>query len=185
MEEFPEILQMVCAYLNDNEIDYVVVGGVAVMHHGVPRTTVDIDFILKIGDSELPPFVEFLNSNGFSASVADMQTAFSEKSHSTSFYGKSLLRLDIQGVNSEFDKMTLERALSVDMFGTTIMIGTAEDTFVNKILFQGEIDLRDALGILTRNGENLDFNYIRATCKMLGISDLLEQFLKESEDKSS
>ena len=35
MEEFPEILKFVCTYLNENEIDYVIVGGVAVMYHGV------------------------------------------------------------------------------------------------------------------------------------------------------
>jgi len=183
MDEFPEILQLVCTYLNKNEIEYVIVGGVAVMYHGVPRTTVDIDIILQLDDEEIPSFVDFLNSNGFSASTEDILAAFSEKSHSTSFYGKSLLRLDIQGVNSEFDRMTLERSILVDMFGTTIRIGSAEDTLVNKILFQGEQDLRDALGILTRNRENLDFNYIQSTCKMLGIKDLLEHFLEESGRK--
>jgi hypothetical protein len=181
MEEFPEILQLVCAYLNENEIDYVIVGGVAVMYHGVPRTTVDIDFILELKDERISAFVEFLNSKGFAASTEDIRVALKEKSHSTSFYKKSLLRLDIQGVNSEFDKSTLERAISVDMFGTSILIGSAEDTLVNKILFQGEQDLRDALGILKRNHENLDFEYIRSTCNMLGILDLLEQFLKDSE----
>lgn len=183
MEEFPEILQFVCEYLNKNEIEYVVVGGVAVMYHGVPRTTVDIDIILQFDDEEILAFVEFLNSNGFSASTEDILVAFSKKSHSTSFYGKSLLRLDIQGVNSEFDRMTLERSTLVDMFGTHIKIGSAEDTLVNKIFFQGEQDLRDALGILARNRENLDFEYIRSTCNMLGINPLLERFLDESEKK--
>ena len=45
MDEFAEILKYVSAYLNDHEIDYVIVGGVAVMYHGVPRTTVDIDIL--------------------------------------------------------------------------------------------------------------------------------------------
>ena len=75
MEEFPEILQFVCSYLTENEIDYVVVGGVAVMYHGVPRTTVDIDLILQIDDDDSPAFVDFLNSNRFSATVQDMKVA--------------------------------------------------------------------------------------------------------------
>jgi hypothetical protein len=69
----------------------------------------------------------------------------------------------------------------VDLFGTSVKIGSAEDTIVNKILFQGELDLRDALGILKRKGEDLDFDYIRSTCSMLGISDLLDRFLEESK----
>lgn len=181
MEEFPEILQLVCEFLNENKIEYVIVGGVAVMYHGVPRTTVDIDIILQMDDEQISTFTEFLNSRGFSSSTTDIRAAFAENSHSTSFFKDTLLRLDIQGVNSVFDKMTLDRAIVVNLFGTSVRIGSIEDTFVNKILFQGEQDLRDALGILNRNSGNLDFEYIRSTCKMLGILEQLEQFLKDSE----
>ena len=181
MEEFPEILKSVCTYLNENEIDYVIVGGVAVMYHGVPRTTVDIDFIVQMEDQQITPFIDFLNSKGFTASETDLRAAFEENSHSTSFFKDTLLRLDIQGVNSEFDRQTLERGISVNLFDTPIRIGSAEDTLVNKILFQGEQDLRDALGIFTRNHENLDFDYIRSTSLLLGILEVMEQFLKESE----
>ncbi len=180
MEEFPEILQFVCSFLNENEIKYVVVGGLAVMYHGVPRTTVDIDFILQIKDEQIPLLVNFLNSKGFRTSTVDIRAAFDEKSHSTCFFKDSLLRLDIQSVNSEFDQMTLNRAITVDFLGTAAKLGTAEDTLVNKILFQGEQDLRDALGILKRNTENLDFDYIRSTCDKLRIRNLLDKFLKES-----
>jgi len=182
MDEFPEILQIVCTYLNIKKIEYVIVGGVAVMYHGVPRTTVDIDIILQIEEKEISSFADFLNEKGFSASKIDIQKAFIEKSHSTSFFKDTLLRLDIQGVNSDFDQMTLDRAIMVDLFGTSIKIGSGEDTFVNKILFQGEQDLRDALGILKRNLENLDLDYIRSTCDMLGIRNLLDEFLENSEN---
>jgi hypothetical protein len=182
MDTFPEILQLVCTYLNDNEIEYVIVGGVAVMYHGVPRTTVDIDIILQLNEEQILSFTEFLNTTGFSTSISDIQTAFKEKSHSTAFFKDTLLRLDIQGVYSDFDKMTLDRAIMVELLGTTIKIGSVEDTLVNKILFQGEQDLRDALGILIRDPEKLDFDYIRSTCDMLGIGDLLDIFLDNSKN---
>ena len=183
MSEFPEILQLVCNYLNRADIGYAIVGGVAVMYHGVPRTTVEIDIIFRIDDDEILAFVDFLNSRGFEASADDLRIALNEKSHSTAFYGNSLFRLDIQGVNSRFDEMILERAISVVFFNTTIRLGTAEDTLVNKILFQSEQDLRDALGILSRNRERLDFAYIESTCKMLNILDKWESFLNDSENK--
>ena len=183
MEEFPEILKFVCSYLNENEIEYVVVGGVAVMYHGVPRTTVDIDLILQIKDDEIPAFVEFLNVNGFSATAEDMRIALKEESHSTVFFADSLLRLDIQGVNSQFDRMTMDRAITTELFNTTIKLGTAEDTVINKILFQGEQDLRDALGILSRKQQQLDFAYIESTCRQLSILDKWNSFMKESTDK--
>lgn len=184
MDEFPDILRLVCTYLNDTNIDYVIVGGVAVMYHGVPRSTVDINFILRMDDEQISSFADFLNSKGFAASASDIRTTFHEESHSTSFYKDTLLRLDLQGVNSDFDRMTTDRAITVDLLGTSIRIGSAEDTLVNKILFQGEQDLRDALGILKRNPENLDFDYLRSTCLMLDIEDLLQDFLEDSERKT-
>ncbi|MDH4214713.1 MAG: DUF6036 family nucleotidyltransferase [Candidatus Thorarchaeota archaeon] len=183
MEEFPEILKFVCEFLNKNKIQYVIVGGVAVMYHGVPRTTVDIDIIMQMDDEQISTFVEFLNSRGFTSSATDIRVAFAENSHCTSFFKDTLLRLDIQGVNSVFDRLTLDRAIEVNLFGAPVRIGSIEDTFVNKILFQGEQDLRDALGILKRNSDVLDFEYIRSTCEMLGILKELEQFLKDYESQ--
>jgi hypothetical protein len=184
MDEFPEILRYVSDFLTSENVNYVIVGGVAVMYHGVPRTTVDIDIILQIDDSKIPDFVEFLNSKGFIASMADFQDAFAENSHSTIFYRNSMLRLDIQGVNSDFDQMTLNRAIIVRLFDTGIKLATAEDTLVNKILFESEQDLRDAFGIFTRNHKNLDFEYIESTCALLNILDKWKSFLSDFEMKN-
>ncbi len=179
MDEFRNALELVSGYLDSEGIEYVIVGGVAVMFHGVPRTTVDIDIILDIGEDEIKPFVEFLTSHGFVASVEDMEAALREGSLCTVFFKDSLLRLDIQGVNTEFDKLTLERAIRVDLFGSNIRLGSVEDTLINKILFQGEQDLRDALGIFSRKTGQLDLEYIDSTCRML---DILQDWKRFSTD---
>ncbi|KXH70188.1 MAG: hypothetical protein AM326_01195 [Candidatus Thorarchaeota archaeon SMTZ-45] len=181
MDEFTEILKFVSSYLNDHGIEYVIVGGVAVMYHGVPRTTVDIDILLQIDDAEIDSFSDFLNSKGFNASADDMRSALIEGSYSTIFYMDTLLRLDLQGVISTFDRLTIERAVAIEFLEVSIKLGTAEDTIVNKVLFQGEQDIRDAHGIFQINRERLDMSYIESTCKMLGISDKWNSFLSESE----
>ncbi|MGY5871847.1 MAG: nucleotidyltransferase [Candidatus Thorarchaeota archaeon] len=180
MDEFPEILQYVCSYLNEQGIDYVIVGGVAVMYYGVPRTTVDIDILLQIDETAINPFSEFLISKGFDASADDMRAAFAECSHSTIFYLDSALRLDIQGINSQFDQMTIDRAVTIDLFDVILKLGSLEDTLINKILFQGEQDLRDAHGIYRINHELLNISYIEDTCKMLGIFEKWTDFLTET-----
>ncbi|TFG11330.1 hypothetical protein EU537_12670 [Candidatus Thorarchaeota archaeon] len=169
MDDFVEVLRLVCRYLNDHDMTYVMVGGIAVMYHGVPRTTVDIVFILKLDDHEIEQFTTFLNSENFDVSKKDLADALREGTHCTVFVGDGLLRLDLQGISSEFDEMTLERRISVEFAGVQMYIGSAEDTIINKILFQGEQDLRDARGILVRNEEDLDHAYIEMMCKKLGI----------------
>lgn len=184
MDEFPEILRFVSDYLNDQKIEYVIVGGVAVMYHGVPRTTIDIDIILQIDDAEIDSFSKYLNVKGFDASADYLRSAFIDRSHGTIFYMDTLMRLDIQGVNSAFDRMTLERAITIELLNVHIKLGTAEDTLINKILFQGEQDLRDAHGIFKINREKLDLDYIESTCKMLGISDKWNAFLLISKSEN-
>lgn len=171
MDDIVEVLGLVCNYLNENDRGYVIVEGIAVMYHGVPRTTVDIDFILKLDDYEIEQFASFLNSEGFDASKMDLKDALRNGTHCTVFVGDGLLRLDLQGISSHFDEKTLERRISVEFAGVQMYLGSAEDTLINKILFQGEQDLQDARGILVRNEEDLDYAYIEMMCTELGIYD--------------
>ncbi len=152
---------------------YVVVGGIAVMYHGVPRTTVDIDFILDLSEQEIEQFGLFMQSENFEVSLEGIVDTLKEGTHITVFVGDGLLRLDLQGVITEFDRLTLERSIQVEHLGTTLRLGSVEDTLINKILFQGEQDLRDALGILVRNKEHLNFEYIEQMCSKL---DILEEW---------
>lgn len=183
MKKIDEVLQIVCKFLNQNNIDYVVVGGIAVMYHGVPRTTVDIDLIVQLDEPEIEAFTSYLQSQEFDIAEDNLTDALAENSHCTVFVDKSLLRLDIQGVISKFDRMTLERAITVNHLGTSIRLGTVEDTIINKILFEGEQDLRDALGIFIRSSENLDYRYIEETCALLGIKDKWTAFLERARAK--
>lgn len=47
MRTIEQILDIVCEFLNKNSIDYVIVGGFAVLFYGNPRTTLDIRLKIK------------------------------------------------------------------------------------------------------------------------------------------
>jgi len=64
VDDIVEVLRLVCGYLNGNDMAYVIVGGIVVMYHGVPRTTVGIDFILRLENYEIEQFASFLESEG-------------------------------------------------------------------------------------------------------------------------
>jgi len=50
---------------NDNKIKYIVVGGLAVNLHGIPRTTYDIDLLVEMSDENLKKYLCMLKSWGF------------------------------------------------------------------------------------------------------------------------
>lgn len=55
--------------LNKKNIRYIVVGGMAVNLHGIPRMTYDIDLILDLEDENLKAFLELLKEWGFKPKV--------------------------------------------------------------------------------------------------------------------
>ncbi|OGX24063.1 MAG: hypothetical protein A3J51_04100 [Omnitrophica WOR_2 bacterium RIFCSPHIGHO2_02_FULL_45_21] len=55
--------------LNRKKIKYVVVGGMAVNFHGVPRATYDIDLLLYLEDKNLDKFLSLVKGWGFKPRV--------------------------------------------------------------------------------------------------------------------
>jgi hypothetical protein len=51
--------------LQEQEVDYLVVGGVALMLHGVVRMTADLDLMVMLTESNLEKFVAVMNDMGF------------------------------------------------------------------------------------------------------------------------
>jgi len=54
---------------NEKKINYIVVGGMAVNLHGIPRMTYDIDLILSLKDKNLKNFLELMTEWGFKPKV--------------------------------------------------------------------------------------------------------------------
>jgi predicted nucleotidyltransferase len=57
--------QTIFAELNEERIDYVVVGGLAVNLHGIPRMTYDIDLIISLDTENIMKTVARLKSWGY------------------------------------------------------------------------------------------------------------------------
>jgi len=165
---------MVCGFLNEEGAEYVVVGGLAVLFYGVPRTTMDIDIIITMDVDKTRRFVEFLNENDFFADEEDIKTAFVEKSHATIEDKTSMARLDIKGIYGENDRITLERRRRVSLADFAFYVASPEDTIANKLLFGSEQDVKDAEGIYARQFENMDMAYLEKRCERLGV---YEEFL--------
>ncbi len=124
---------------------------------------------------------EFLKENGFHADEYDMRAALKEKSHCTVEDKDTMFRLDIKGVYSEMDERALRNKRKVDLNAIAIWIATPEDTIVNKLVFAREQDIKDALGILVRQYDTLDMDYLEKTTKSIGVNDILKDLKKKYE----
>ncbi|MBE0516894.1 MAG: nucleotidyl transferase AbiEii/AbiGii toxin family protein [Methanophagales archaeon] len=173
MRSMHEILKLVCTFLNGEEVEYVVVGGLAVLFYGIPRTTMDIDLIIAADMAETKQFVEFLKANDFFADEGDIKVALEEKSHATIEDKTSMIRLDIKGIYTENDLITLKRRRKINLTDFEFYVASPEDTIANKLLFGSEQDIKDAEGIYVRQFDNLETGYLTECCNNL---DVLEEF---------
>lgn len=55
--------------LNEREVDYVVVGGVALVLHGVIRLTADLDLMVHLEEKNLTRFIETMEELGYRPKV--------------------------------------------------------------------------------------------------------------------
>ena len=55
--------------LNKNKIKYIIVGGLAVNIHGIPRATYDIDLLLDMSNENLEKFIFFMKKLGFKPKI--------------------------------------------------------------------------------------------------------------------
>ncbi|MEW6592623.1 MAG: DUF6036 family nucleotidyltransferase [Candidatus Hadarchaeota archaeon] len=173
-----------CGFLDKEKIDYVMVGGMVVNFHGLPRTTMDVDLILQIEEKNILKLVEFLKRNDFFASTGDLNAALREKSHCTVQDKKSMFRLDIKGVYNEMDKRTFKNRKSFRYKGTKIYIASAEDTIANKLVFGSEQDLKDAEGIFIRQLGKLDMKYLERICVEMGVGKELAGLKRAAREAS-
>ncbi len=182
MHTMEEILEAVCSYLNEEGIDYVLVGGIAVIAYGNPRTTVDVDIIVRLNKDKIEEFTEFLQTEGFFADPRDLQKALQEKSHFTAELKNTLFRVDIKGIYNECDRRTMNNKKKIEFEGITMFVASPEDTIAHKLLYGSEQDLSDAEGIYVRQLKTLDHAYLMDVCKKMRVQDDLQKMQNDLTD---
>ncbi len=177
MRRLRDILKDAISCLDEMGIEYVVVGGFAVMYHGRPRATADLDVVAVLDTEKSEKLAIGLKERGFFADVDDIKTAMKEKSHCTIEDEETLFRLDIKGVYDSADRRALARKMLIEWGGIRMYISSAEDTILNKLSWGREQDIEDALSIIIRR-KNLHQKYLKETARKIGVLDKLEALEK-------
>jgi hypothetical protein len=88
------------------------------------------------------------------------------------------VKLDLALGLSGFEQQAITRAQPVDIGGTTVLVVTAEDLLIMKVLAGRPQDEQDATAIVTAQERHLDWEYCLAVARDLG--DALGQDLVRS-----
>jgi hypothetical protein len=135
-------LQGVFKSLNDREVDYLVIGGIAAILHGVPRATFDLDIIIRATPDNARHLLEALLDAGLG--TAAMTTPEAVLSNEISIF-RDRVRIDVQTSTPgiDFDSARTRRVL-MDYRGVPIPVLSRQDLIESKRAAGRPIDVEDA-----------------------------------------
>jgi len=166
-------------------LPYVVMGGLAVRIHALPRPTYDVDFTLSIPRSDLYKLFDAVQDMGLTVpsqylsgwvdEVADMPLV---KFRTFLADGKGI-DVDVFLAETDFQTNVMNNRLSVDLDGKPIWVVKPEDLLLLKLLASRPRDLIDVADLIFIQGQ-LNEPYLHDWANKLNINDRLEKALAPS-----
>ena len=140
----------------------MVIGGIAVIAHGVARQTIDIDATILAAQLDVPKLLETLAGFSIRPRIADALD-FAEKSQVLLLvHEKTQITLEISFAYSSFEQEALERAIEVDFAGVRVLVAVPEDLVIYKALAWRDRDRYDIEQLLTLHGDDINLERVRA-----------------------
>ncbi|RKY99307.1 MAG: hypothetical protein DRQ10_06425 [Candidatus Hydrothermota bacterium] len=160
---FQNLLKQIAQQLDNAEIRYMVIGGQAVLIHGEPRFTKDIDITMEITPQNLQQVLEVVKHLGLKILVKNVEKFVKDTWVLPTLDERSGIRVDFIFSFSAYEKTAIERATNVEINGYPVKFASVEDLIIHKIFAGRPRDIEDVRKILLKN--RVDENYIKKWLK--------------------
>lgn len=163
--DFAELLARLARVLEAHRIPFMLIGGQAVLLHGEPRLTQDVDVTLGVGPSRLEDVLTLCSEARLDPLPEDpgdfVRSTFVLPARDTA----TGIRVDLIFSTTRYEGRAIERAERVAVGGAEVPFATAEDLIVHKLFAARPRDLEDAAGVVRRKGPELDWSYLERWCR--------------------
>jgi len=144
------LLASIAEQLSAARIPYMVIGGQAVLVHGVPRLTQDIDITLGVAFDGLERVLAVITTLGLEPLVEPRSFAADTMVIPCRVPGSDL-RVDFILSSSPYEREALQRVRSITVAGKAVRFASAEDLVIHKVIAGRARDVEDVRGILIKN----------------------------------
>ena len=172
-----EISRAALGAIRASGIDYVLVGGLAVIAHTFPRTTLDVNFVVapelgamgKIA-AHFPPTFRVDPQPQTELLTSTYRWIVEEEG---SIFRVEIIHLGTDPHHHEIFRRRLE--LPMPALGGMVWIPTAEDLVIQKLRWARGKDLEDVRNILSGQGEAVDYAHLETWCGRHGTLERLAE----------
>ncbi len=175
---FAPLLERLATVLTAAGVRYMVIGGQAVLQHGYPRLTEDIDITLGIAMDDWRTADVLLRGAGFVPRVADYETMAAQASILLLADSSTSIPLDAALYGSAFEEAAFGRVVIERIGSTAVAFVSPEDLVIQKLVAGRERDHDDVRRLLRRR-KAIDRPYIEGWLREFGAAldrDLLAEF---------
>lgn len=171
-------------------IPYYIGGSVASSLCGVPRSTLDVDLVADLRDTQVEHLVNTFRSTYY-IDAGMIHDAIHRKSCFNLIHLPTSYKIDVFVLkNRRFDVESLSRRLENTILDEDkeyrVFLSTPEDILLNKLEWYrlgdevSERQWNDVLGVMRAQGDNLDRIYLQKWAAELRVDDLLARAWKEA-----
>jgi len=173
MNNFEITLQDVDSFCNREEINYAIIGGIALIAHGINRTTEDIDITLKLNLEDLERIGKKILEK-FEPIHQNPVQFFQRNFVLPVIHPVTKIGIDFAAGLSSFDLNVVKRKVKLEFLSLTLPFASIEDIIIYKLFAFRNKDFLDLSEIAKEFKRKIDKRYIKK---------LLEEFvLLERED---
>ena len=158
-----EVLLALANVFGRQGVPWYVFGAQAVMVHGQPRLSDDVDITIKVDSDRLEDLLSHLKNVDFVEQVVgESRDEFIESTRVVPLVHKpTSIPIDLVLANSGLEDLFLCRALKQNLGGANVPIIAPEHLVVTKILAGRPKDIADAQSVILRQGDSLDIVEVR------------------------
>lgn len=161
--EFDSFCRFAFSFLRDRHTRFLVVGGLAVVVVGEPRTTADADAVIFVSQAEAEALIAAAAAAGFELRV-DVERQRLRENGTIRFRG-GRFQIDLITASLPFEEAAYGRATTHVLFGIELPFPSPEDLILFKVLAGRDKDVLDAMGVVRRHGERIDVAYLEQTLR--------------------
>ena len=157
MNPLVKALKITINFLEKQNIDYMVIGGIANSIYGNPRQTFDIDIKIAVDDNRLKDFI--MNISSIGKPVPEDPLKFVKET--------AVIPVDIADVRVDFIRATLpyeweaiKRGSKKNLFGVSARVTSVEDLIIQKSISTRLKDWSDINEIVKFQKTVIDWDYL-------------------------
>jgi hypothetical protein len=154
-------------FFSSEDLDYALIGGLAVAVRGEPRSTLDIDIVTDCDVERALQLLMSLAASPFEPYFDGVEQVIRTGLLLPLVHKKTEIRIDISLGMSGFDKEAISNSSLSMIEGRPIKVVSPEYLVVMKQLAARPRDLDDIRGVLIRQGHDFDWNLMLRLAKDL------------------